>query len=101
MKNNDMRSRLNKWSGNPVLRPNPGSRWEGLQARIIARSPYPILEPEESYELWGSANNVVFPCGSVLLGDEIFVYYGAADTVCGVATAKFDLLLEYVLQFAE
>lgn len=67
--------------------------------RIIARCPHPILEPEESYERWGSVNNVVFPCGSVLLGDDIFIYYGAADTVCGVATSKLDELLDYVLQF--
>jgi predicted GH43/DUF377 family glycosyl hydrolase len=67
--------------------------------KIIARCPHPILEPEESYELWGSVNNVVFPCGSVLLGDELFIYYGGADTVCCVATAKLDELLDYVLRF--
>jgi predicted GH43/DUF377 family glycosyl hydrolase len=41
----------------------------------------------------------VFPCGSVLLGDELFIYYGGADTVCCVATAKLDELLDYVLRF--
>lgn len=76
--------------------------------RLIYRSPNPILEPEESYEL-GEAGcyvpNVVFTCGAVPLtdktvledDDEILVYYGAADTVICVATAKVgDLIPEEI-----
>ena len=68
-------------------------------SKIIARSPWSVLEPKEHYELWGSVNNVVFPCGSVVIKDELFVYYGGADTVCGVATINLNELLEHILQF--
>ena len=76
-------------------------------ARLIYRSPNPILEPEASYELGVSGNswvpNVVFTCGAVPTedkdildeDDEILVYYGGADTVIGVASTKLkDLIPE-------
>ncbi len=65
---------------------NPGN--------IIGRSTDFILEPEEDWELRGEINNVVFPCGASLRGEEVFIYYGGADTVIGVATVKLDSLLE-------
>ena len=66
--------------------------------RIIYRSPNPVLEPEEYYELGESGAwvpNVVFTCGAVCGSDkavledadEILVYYGAADTSIGMAKA--------------
>ena len=45
----------------------------------------PILEPVEDYELSGVVPNVVFSCGSVVIEDKLVLYYGAADTVIGVA----------------
>ena len=56
--------------------------------RILYRSEEPILEPEEIYEKEGLVPNVVFPCGAVVIKDTLFVYYGGADTVVGVATCK-------------
>jgi predicted GH43/DUF377 family glycosyl hydrolase len=38
-------------------------------------------------------NNVVFPCGAVVIGEDLFVYYGGADSVIGVATMKLTELL--------
>jgi predicted GH43/DUF377 family glycosyl hydrolase len=72
--------------------------------RLLYRSPNPILEPEESYELGEGeyyVPNVVFTCGAIpnvdreVLGDddEILVYYGAADTAACVATAKVSELI--------
>ena len=49
--------------------------------RVIYRSEEPILEPLEDHERFGKVPNVVFSCGSILLDDELIVYYGAADTV--------------------
>ncbi len=58
---------------------------------------HPIIEPEAPYEKDGLSKNVVFPTGAVLLGDDLFVYYGAADTCVGVATVDVnDLLAELV-----
>ncbi len=59
-------------------------------AKIIARTHEPILETTEYYEKGGNVNNVVFTCGSVVVNNTLFVYYGGADTVVGVATANFD-----------
>lgn len=62
--------------------------------KILARSEYPILKPEEPYEKEGQVPNVVFPCGAVVINGKLFVYYGGADTVVGVATIKIDSLLD-------
>ena len=40
---------------------------------VIARTPYPILEPETSYEREGVVNNVVFPCGMVLRKNLLYI----------------------------
>lgn len=62
--------------------------------RVIARTPEPILEPEEDYERIGVVPNVVFPEGAVLMNDELRVFYGGADRVCCVASVPMKLLME-------
>lgn len=58
--------------------------------RVLARSPQPILAPEESYERNGLFNDTVFSCGHLDLGDgRIRLYYGAADSV--IAAADFEV----------
>ena len=32
------------------------------------------------YERTGDVPNVVFPCGALLRGEEVWMYYGAADS---------------------
>jgi len=61
--------------------------------RVIARSPEPIMVPRESYETYGIVPNVVFPSGAVVKGEEFRLYYGAADTVCALATCEVKTLL--------
>jgi predicted GH43/DUF377 family glycosyl hydrolase len=68
--------------------------------RILARCPHPILEPEAPYEVEGHVRNVVFPVGNVVIGDELFVYYGGGDSVCAAATVPLAGLVRYVLSFA-
>lgn len=63
-------------------------------AIVLARTADPILEPEEPYEKIGIVNNVVFPCGMVLKDGLLYVYYGGADMVVGVATIELDIVLK-------
>ncbi|NWF77671.1 MAG: hypothetical protein HXY36_03655 [Chloroflexi bacterium] len=61
--------------------------------KVLARLVYPILEPEAWYEQEGQVPKVVFPCGNVILGDTLYVYYGGGDKVVGVATVNLRELL--------
>ncbi|GIW62758.1 MAG: hypothetical protein KatS3mg090_0584 [Patescibacteria group bacterium] len=62
--------------------------------KIIGRTFYPLLEPELSWEREGIVNNVVFPCGSVVLDDKVYIFYGGADKVVGAAYISLDRLLD-------
>ncbi len=62
--------------------------------KIIGRTEHPILEPKKTYEKEGQVDNVVFPCGSVLRGEELFGYYGGADSVVAVATGNINDILK-------
>lgn len=65
----------------------------GDPARVIARSKAPILQPEAPYEREGFFGGVVFTCGVLPDGDQVRIYYGAADGVTAVA----DLSLPEIL----
>ncbi len=62
-------------------------------AIVLARTADPIFEPVEKYEKIGIVNNVVFPCGITKDKGTVFIYYGGADTVTGVATMDLDVIL--------
>jgi beta-1,2-mannobiose phosphorylase / 1,2-beta-oligomannan phosphorylase len=66
--------------------------------KVIARSKFPIMEPEMIYEKRGSVNNVVFPCGAVIVKSNIYIYYGGADTVIGGAFMNINKLLKSLLE---
>ncbi len=59
--------------------------------------PY-IIAPREIYECVGDVPNVVFPCTNLCDADtgRIAVYYGAADTVIGMAYTTVDDLAKFV-----
>ncbi|TDQ09894.1 glycoside hydrolase family 130 protein [Pedobacter metabolipauper] len=58
-------------------------------SKVIARTEDPIMKPAETYELSGFFGEVVFTNGHTVKGDELTIYYGAADEfVCG---AKFSI----------
>jgi predicted GH43/DUF377 family glycosyl hydrolase len=65
-------------------------------SKVISRSSRPILEPFEPYERFGDVNNVVFPTGTAIIDNNLFLYYGGADKVCCVATVDLDTLLDYI-----
>jgi predicted GH43/DUF377 family glycosyl hydrolase len=57
-----------------------------------------LFGPEQEYETHGDVPNVVFPCGYTLGedGDTLNLYYGAADTSIGLATASIRKLLDWL-----
>ncbi len=63
-------------------------------SKVIYRSPEPILEPAEEYEIKGDVPNVVFPTGLVEKEGVLYLYYGAADKTICLATAGLDALLK-------
>ncbi len=66
--------------------------------KVIGVLDKPILVPQEDYELYGTADNVVFACGAIAdeEKDEIRIYYGAADCCIGLATGCLSELIEAV-----
>lgn len=62
--------------------------------KVLARTIYPILEPQTFYEKEGQVQNVVFPCGAILLGQNIFIYYGGGDSVVCVGVVELKKLLD-------
>ena len=77
-------------------------------SKVIGRCRCNILEPRELYELTGQVPNVVFPSGMIVENCDavgfarpdspVKIYYGAADTVVGLATATIQDLLDAALE---
>lgn len=65
-------------------------------SKVIARADEPLLWPEEMWEIRGDVPNVVFSCTNMRVGDEVWVYYGGADHVMGLATAKLADVMRFV-----
>ncbi len=65
--------------------------------KVIARGEQPILWADAPYEFQGRVDNVVFTCNALVEpdGDTVRVYYGAADTCIGLATASLCMLVEH------
>ncbi|WP_316845718.1 glycoside hydrolase family 130 protein [Pedobacter psychrodurus] len=58
-------------------------------SKVLARTEAPIMVPSTDYELHGFFGEVVFTNGHIVKGDELTIYYGAADEfVCG---ARFSI----------
>ena len=64
--------------------------------RVLSRASDWVFAPETEYEQRGLVPGVVYTCGALSRGDEIWMYYGAADTVIGLAIAKTADLLNFV-----
>ncbi len=62
--------------------------------KIISRTDFPFIWPEEYYETYGLVPNVVFPSGALLKGNKLYLYYGAADTTCNVAFIDLQRFIE-------
>ena len=65
--------------------------------KVLYRTRHFIMEPETEFEKnglykWG----VVFPTGNVIVDGTLYVYYGASDQYCCVATADVAELLDFI-----
>lgn len=65
--------------------------------KVIARLVNPLFVPEFDYELNGVVNNVVFPTGTALFNDTLYIYYGAADKCIACASVSLTELLNELL----
>lgn len=72
-------------------------------SRVVAVAEEPLLSPDPAvrYEADGYRSDVVFPSGAVVVDnggtDELWIYYGAADTTIALATAPIDQVVDFVL----
>lgn len=62
-------------------------------SKVISRTIKPIMVPTEEYELTGFFGHVVFTNSHIVNGNELTIYYGAADEfVCGARFSIRDIL---------
>jgi predicted GH43/DUF377 family glycosyl hydrolase len=67
-------------------------------AKIIGIADEWVLAPEDPWEITGYVHNVVFTCGTVEDDDgDVKIYWGGADTVMCVGTARVDDLVDLCL----
>jgi predicted GH43/DUF377 family glycosyl hydrolase len=66
-------------------------------SKEIARLPYPLFSPELEWELHGVVDYVVFPTGTALFDDTLYVYYGAADKRIACASMSLKELVTELL----
>lgn len=65
--------------------------------KIVGRTKGPFMVTEAYYEKVGQVQNITFPTGAEIEGDDFVIYYGASDTHCCKATIPLNNLLESIL----
>ncbi len=65
--------------------------------KVIGHLNKPLFSPTEGYEKLGDVNNVVFPTGTSIFGEKLYIYYGAADKRIAVASVNLNDLLDELL----
>ncbi len=67
---------------------------------VVRRADNYIMAPREDYERVGDVPNVCFINAAIVEDDgTVRMYYGAADTVLCLATAKLDDLVDFALRY--
>ncbi len=66
-------------------------------SKITARTAEPLMEPECDYELNGFYNGCVFPTAAIKHGEKLYIYYGASDKYCCLATCSFGELIKHLV----
>ena len=68
-------------------------------SRVLGVGDRWILQPEDPWEVTGYVHNVVFTCGAVAEQDgSVKIYWGGADSVMCVGTARIDELVDLCLK---
>lgn len=66
--------------------------------KILARTPEPIMVPEYYYEKCGIViPNTIFISANIVMGEDLYLYYGACDTVIALATVNLNELVDFVM----
>ncbi len=71
--------------------------------KVMYRTAPYLMSPQMLYECVGDVPNVVFPCAALTDAPtgRIAIYYGAADTVTGLAFTYVDELIDFVKSNSE
>lgn len=71
--------------------------------KVIARGGPYLMSPQTLYECVGDVPNVVFPCAALVdqPTGRIAIYYGAADTVTGLAFGYVNDIVDFVKSTSE
>ena len=64
--------------------------------KILYKSTFPIIEPDQKYENEGCKGGVVYTCGATIKDDDLILYYGGADTVVCVATCNLKKFVQQI-----
>lgn len=65
----------------------------------IARLPYALFSPQREWEREGYVNEVCFPTGAAQFGDDLYIYYGAADERIACASVNQQALVDELLKY--
>jgi len=66
--------------------------------RVIGKTNSYLMMPETPYERHGNCDNTIFPCGAIVKGDELWLYYGACDHTINLATGSVSAIVEACLK---
>ncbi len=69
-----------------------------VPTRLVRRTEEWIFGPKAHYEREGDVDDVVFPCGWIVRDNTVYMYYGAADSCIGLATASLSDLVDLIMQ---
>ena len=78
---------VKKMVGGPIYRVGLVLLHRERPWEVLARTDEWVLSPETPYERAGDVPNVVFPCGAFVRDEQLWIYYGAADSSVCLATA--------------
>lgn len=65
--------------------------------KVLKRPRTAVLVPQETWEIKGDVPNVVFGTANPVVDGEVYLYYGGADRVIGLATAPLDELIAWTI----